>query len=190
MCGRARRKSCILASLGRGFTLIELMVTIGILAVLLTIAIPSFTSTIINYRLTSISNTFVASAQLARSEAIKRNGKVTMCKSADGLTCTTAGGWEQGWILYQDVNNNGAINSPDDVIIHTESAAAANFSMTFVDNYISFIATGGTELINGAPQFGTVKLCSQSAPVGPARQMVINAVGRLRVAKDPVSVCT
>ena len=172
----------------RGVTLIELMVSIGILGILVAVAIPSFTSIMINYRLTSIANTFVASAQLARSEAIKRNGKVTMCKSADGLTCTT-GGWQQGWILYQDVNNNGAINSPEDVIIHTESAAAANFSMTFVDNYISFIATGGTELTNGAPQFGTVNLCSQSAPVGPARQMVINAVGRLRVSKDAVSVC-
>jgi len=174
----------------RGFTLVELMVTIGILAVLVAVAIPSFNSALISYRLTSISNTFVASAQLARSEAIKRNSKVTMCKSADGLTCTATGDWQQGWILYQDVNNNGVLNAPDDVVIHTESALAAKFSMTYDLNYISYTASGGTEQIDGAIQPGTVKLCSQSAPVGPARQMVINAVGRLRVAKDPVSVCT
>lgn len=173
----------------RGFTLIELMVTVTVLAILLMVAIPSFNSALINYRLTSISNTFVASAQLARSEAIKRNSRVTMCKSANGVDCTTSGGWQQGWILFQDVDNN-AVKGAAEVIIYTESALPANFSMTFVDNYISYTASGGTELTNGAFQSGSMNLCSQaSQPVGPARQMVINAVGRVRVAKDPVSVC-
>lgn len=181
-------KGGVTASLGHGFTLIELMVTITILAILTAVAIPSFNSTLINYRLTSISNSFVASAQLARSEAIKRNSRVTLCKSANGADCTTAGGWQQGWILFHDIDNN-AVKGPTEAIIHTEVALPANFSMTFVDNYISFTATGGTELTTGAFQAGTVKLCSQSAPVGPARQMVINSVGRLRVGKDPVTVC-
>jgi type IV fimbrial biogenesis protein FimT len=172
----------------RGFTLVELMVTIGILAILMMVAIPSFNSALISYRLTSIANTFVASAQLARSEAIKRNSRVTLCKSANGVDCTTAGGWQQGWILFNDIDNN-ALKGPTEAIIHTEVALPANFSMTFVDNYISFTATGGTELTTGAFQAGTVKLCSQSAPVGPARQMVINAVGRMRVAKVPVLTC-
>lgn len=172
----------------RGFTLVELMVSIGILAILTAVAIPSFTSVMVNYRLTTIANTFVASAQLARSEAIKRNGRVTMCKSADGLICTTTGDWQQGWIIFQDIDNN-AVKDPAEVIVHTESALPANFSMKYDINYISYTASGGTEFTSGAFQPGSVNLCSQSTPVGPARQMVINAVGRMRVAKVPVSTC-
>ena len=154
----------------RGFTLIELMVTVMVLAILMMVAIPSFNSALVNYRLTSISNTFVASAQLARSEAIKRNSRVTMCKSANGVDCTTTGDWQQGWIVFQDIDNN-AVKGPVETIIHTESALPANFSMTFVDNYISYTVSGGAELINGAFQSGSMNLCSQLAPVGPARQM-------------------
>lgn len=173
----------------RGFTLIELMVSIGILAILIAVAIPSFTSIMVNYRLTSIANTFVANAQLARSEAIKRNGRVTMCKSADGATCVLTGGWEQGWILFQDVDNNAVRGSAED-IIHTESALPANYLTTAGDNYISFTASGGSELISGAFQATTVTLCSRVEPIGPARQMVLNSVGRLRVQKATVSICS
>jgi type IV fimbrial biogenesis protein FimT len=184
----ARRRSRVLATLMRGFTLIELMVTIGILAVLLTIAIPSFTSTIINYRLTSISNTFVASAQLARSEAIKRNGRVTMCKSADGAACVSTGGWEQGWILFHDIDND-AVKDAAEVIIKTESALPANYVTTTGDHYISFTANGGSELTSGAAQATTVTLCSQTEPVGPAKQIVMNFVGRVRIQKYTATTC-
>jgi type IV fimbrial biogenesis protein FimT len=177
----------------RGVTLIELMVSIGILAILTAVAIPSFTSIMVNYRLTSISNTFVASAQLARSEAIKRNGRVTMCKSADGMTCTVNGSWNQGWILFHDVDNNAAKGTTE-AIIYTESAMPVNYlTMSpgggVEDHYISFTAGGGSELTSGAFQAATFTLCHQTE-VGPARQMVLDGVGRLRVKKTTVTACS
>jgi len=83
----------------RGFTLIELMVTITILAILLGWAIPSFNNAALSSKLTGFANDLVASTQIARSEAIKRNAPITLCRSTDGLTCAGSGGWEVGWIM-------------------------------------------------------------------------------------------
>lgn len=82
-----------------GFTLIELMVTIAVIAILTMVAVPSFSAAMLSNKLAGYANNFVASALLARSEAIKRNVAVTLCRSADLSTCASSGGWQQGWIV-------------------------------------------------------------------------------------------
>lgn len=84
----------------RGFTLIELMVTITVLAVLLGIGIPSFRSMIENNRIAAASNDLVSALQLARSEAIKRGIPVVLCASSDQSSCSTATSpvWINGWV--------------------------------------------------------------------------------------------
>src|SRR5215472_6004423 len=82
----------------RGFTLVEMLVAIAVLAVLLALAAPSFTNASLPSKLRSVANSLVGAAQLARSEAIKRDAVVTLCVSADGATCG-AGNWSQGWIV-------------------------------------------------------------------------------------------
>ena len=67
-----------------GFTLVELMVTLGVLAILVTLATPSFTSVINSNRLSSQANELVADIQLARSEALRRNRTVRLCRSTNG----------------------------------------------------------------------------------------------------------
>ena len=75
----------------RGFTLIEMMVTIAVMAMLLMIAVPSFRNASLSSQLRSAANDFIASSNLARSEAIKRGSAVTLCVSADGSTCAAGG---------------------------------------------------------------------------------------------------
>ena len=81
----------------RGFTLIELLVTISIVAILAALAVPAFDSVALSSKLNSLSSSFMASAQLARSEAIKRNAQVTLCASSNGTGCT--GAWKDGWVV-------------------------------------------------------------------------------------------
>jgi len=85
-------------------TLIELMIAIVIVAVLIGIGVPSFRNAALASRLSAVANNLLASAQLARSEAIKRNVPVRMCRSANGSTCAASNGWEQGWVVLDSTN--------------------------------------------------------------------------------------
>lgn len=71
----------------------ELMITLAVLAILLSLAVPSFTSVINANRLTAQANELVADLQLARTEAIRRNQRVTVCPSLDNATCAAGGSW-------------------------------------------------------------------------------------------------
>lgn len=80
-----------------GFTLIELMVTISILAILLGIGVPSFRAMIEGNRIRTVTNDLVIALQFARSEAVKRGIPVTLCSSNDQAACT--GTWADGWVV-------------------------------------------------------------------------------------------
>jgi type IV fimbrial biogenesis protein FimT len=175
----------------RGVTLFELLIVLAITSVLLALAAPSFRSIGNSIKLASMSNSLVAHLQLARSEAIKRNGRVVMCKSPDGAHCTSTGGWERGWIVFQDTNNNSDMDG-DEAIIQRIDAMPEGWRMAgnqSVAKYVSYMPTGETEMTTGAFQAGTITVCQQSAEKTEARQIVINAVGRPRVQKATVPAC-
>lgn len=85
----------------RGFTLIELMVTVAVLAIVLSIAIPSFSAIILNNRLSTTADELQSSLQLARSEAVKRKKTITLCRAdASFEKCAESGtDWSLGWLL-------------------------------------------------------------------------------------------
>lgn len=91
----------------RGFTLIELMVTLTVMAILLSIAAPSFTSLMAANRMSTQTNEFIGALNLARSEAVRRGQPVT-------LLSTDADNYSQGWTVFPDLNGNGAATSATD----------------------------------------------------------------------------
>ena len=104
--GSGRRGRAVAMARQAGFTLVELMITVAVLAIILAIAAPNFTGLLNGNRLTAQANQIIADLQRARSEALRRNGSVTVCRSINGTTCAGAAGpWEQ-WLV---VDAGGAV---------------------------------------------------------------------------------
>lgn len=186
-----RTHATLLPSRSRGFTLVELLVTLCILGVLLVTSVNFARQALDSMRLTAFANTFLAQLHMARSEAIKRNGPVAICMSVDGAACSPDGGWEQGWIMFHDADNDGA-RGPQERLVHSFAALPAGFRLQGnlnVARYVSFAGTGGSRSTTGAFQAGTLTVCRQSPQATEARQIVINAVGRPRVQKVQLASC-
>lgn len=170
-----------------GFTLIELMVTVVILAIIMTAAAPSLRDMILNNRMATQANDFLGAMNLARSEAVKRGQKVALCKSTNLTACATSGGWDQGWIMFVDENDDAVLDAGETVLkVHESIAPSTLTGNSNVDTYLSYASTGVTQLKNGGGfQSGTLKLCpAASGLAGKGRKIMISASGRARIVLD------
>jgi len=147
----------------RGVTLIELMIAIIILAILLAIGVPAFRDASLGSKLSSVATDLVASVQLARSEAIKRNRTMTLCSSTDGASCADSGDWETGWVILD----------PDDNVVQTHGAAPLTIevSQTAGPNRLSFqpIGIGATA--------AAFRICRASPLGAQERTLTLSASG-------------
>ena len=107
-----------------GFTLIELMVTIGVLGVLTALAAPSFQNFFERYRVNAAVDEFNASLQLARVEAIRTNQQVVL-RTNGGCA---AGNWGCGWVVFQDTNGNLALDAGETTIRTTDVQSSVSIS--------------------------------------------------------------
>jgi len=88
------------AGRARGFTLMEVMITITVLAIVLTVGVPGFQGLIQNSRVAANTNDLISAMNIARSEAGRRGVAVTVCASTDGATCSGGATWDEGWIVF------------------------------------------------------------------------------------------
>ncbi len=169
------------ASTSAGFSLVELLVVIAILALLVSRAAPSFSGLVSENRVVDASNDFLGTILLTRSEALKRRRRVTMCVSRDASSCGGGGGWHEGWLVFEDADENGN-RDVGEALIASAPARPATISVTGnapVSEYVSYVATGRSQLLSGGLQMGTITICE--APFG--RQLIINYAGRPRVRR-------
>ena len=158
----------------RGFTLVELMVTLSVLVVLVAIAVPSFDGVRLSSRLNAYATALVAGGQLARSEAIKRNVPVTLCVSADGASCSTTGQWETGWIVLTGTT-----------VLQQQPAAADGYQLrdTGGTSTLVFQPTG----VGASP--ASITICRASPAASQARLVSISATGRTAVKRLSDGTC-
>lgn len=161
-----------------GLTLIELMVTLAVAAILITVAVPGFGGLVTEQRLVTTTNQFVTALHLTRSEAVRRGSRVTLCASEDGNTCGSTVGYSGGWIVFVGPEPGVALVSAGEVLrVFPGSQTLGIQGNGTMANYISFVGSGETRQLNGALQMGTVTVCDGDR----ARLVVISRTGRPRV---------
>lgn len=161
---------------GGGFTLIELMLTLLIASIILAIAVPGLASLVDNNRLQTGAQNLFSALMLTRTEALKRNREVIMCKSDDGVDCDTGTGtnWEQGWLVYVDADDGGDVDADEILNVHGPFNGGLTLRVSGSD-FDDQIAYGTDGSASGA---GTFILCNQDGDTNNAREVQIALTGR------------
>jgi type IV fimbrial biogenesis protein FimT len=170
----------------RGFNLLELMVALAVGGVLLAVGIPAFQATLADQRSTTAANELIESFILARSEAIKRGQYVSVCKSDNGATCTNGADWDQGWIVFSNVDPaTPALIDGDDELIRVHSTLATTIDIDPNGNIVNFVSFRpvGTIGTNAQNFTGTLTLCDTTENTGP-RGLLFSPSGRIQISRD------
>lgn len=170
-----------------GFTLIEMMVTISIAGILAAVAVPSFQNIMTANRLVTQSNDLIADLALARSEAAKTGGRVTVCVSSDGLSCTGGTNWAAGRIVFTDSPTYGTVDgsgaTADTILRKSAALSGSNTLASTGFTYVQFLGTG---LSNLTGTTNTFTLCHS----GFKSQVVrISVTGRAYLDTAASSTC-
>lgn len=158
-----------------GLTLIELLLTMAIVAILTTVAVPGFSNLVLNTRMTAHVNRFVHDIHLAKQSAHRRMQPVALCKSPDGRQCGHDGEWHDGWLVFVNLNRDRPphVNRDEPIL----AANPAFESGTIIANRADFVFRA----FEARSTNGTLTFCDRRGS-DAARAIIVSYTGRPRVA--------
>lgn len=157
-----------------GFTLIELLVALAVLAILTGLAAPSFIATVRDNRLVTQTNEFIGALHLARSEAVKRNEDVVVCKSSDGATCNNSLSWADGWLVFVPQEDDDKLVLRVGPALDGDNTVVASSGL---DNRVTYSSRGMASVEGGTWQFCDVRGAAS------AHSVILKPSGRPKIAK-------
>jgi len=158
----------------KGVTLVELIFTVAVLAVLMSISLPALGNLVQNAQARGARGALMTSLALARMSAVARNAQVSVCPSADHVNCTGDVWWQRGWIVFVDTNRNGKRDGDEQILEVAGAQSGIAIATTAGRVYSSFRGDGGSPGTNL-----TFTLCDKRG-VTTAATLVINNGGRVR----------
>jgi type IV fimbrial biogenesis protein FimT len=173
-----------------GFTLLEALVVLAVLAVLTGVAAPAMTGLRLQHRMQAQAEDLLGSLMLARSEALRQQQRVTVCARAADERCALTGVWSQGWLVFVDGNAN-AQRDTQEVVLQKHGALPSGLWLdgnSLVNRYVSYGPDGRSQTISGAFQAGTLTLCSPASAL--SWHLVLNALGKPRLVKVAADRCS
>lgn len=171
-----------------GITLVETMVTLTIVATLLALSVPTFSSSLQRVRLASTTNDLLTDMAMARTASIQTGQRVLICKGTPIAGCQTGtSGWHSGWLVFIDRNRNGIwdASDPTETLIGTGKGDKQHhiYGNTHVRDYVAYTAQGYTRTHSGALQVGTITVCLNGQSQSAANRIVISRSGRARIER-------
>jgi len=166
-----------------GFTMGELMLTIMVLMVVAAVALPSYRTIILHTRLTTQIHDFSAALNLARSEAVKRGYKVTVCPSTNQASCAGGTQWETGWIVFVDVDGDQTVDTADtrEVVLRATPVLTSGYTLrgTASSSVATHVTADPKGQLSGTGEF---MLC-ENLTADPSRAVLVSTVGRIAIAE-------
>ncbi len=164
----------------RGFTLIELITTLGVATVLISMAVPGVTVFLLNSRQSSSINEFVSTMHLARSAAITKNERVTVCASSNGVTCENVG-WDRGWILFGDTDSDQTVDAGEVIIGTGPAIEGLTIESSEFARYFMYRPNGRVMNATINANSGEFTVCD-SRGAEHARVIIMDLAGRPRLS--------
>ena len=164
-----------------GFTLIELTITLAIIAILAGVAGPAMAGFIEHQRATAAAASLTTHMQLARMAAVSRNRRAVLCPSADGSTCEAGTDWSRGWMLFVDDDGNRMPDARDEILRVDLEPTSRHLRVTSTVGrqqlrYLPDGRSAGTNL--------TLSICNQRQEL--LGQVIVNNMGRPRSERPRV----